>query len=445
MGESSEDPGWKYLSKDVFACVVVRPGQFNEQIVRPEDHSEDLWSSWFATLCLDQVDSVLVAVTASEEKDAARRVYVVVKYRSMADRDRTLGLPNILQLVPKRRGEATYYCGSTEDGNPLAVLYPEDKFLVVGQEQQVLRILEGDLGTSPVIEHLEKTASASAVAGAMVVESIPESSRRALNETAALWRVDKSVENLANVRSARFSVSFGDDPLAYASIEATDEQAAQEIKTAIQRAVFEQLPKLLESQSAIDQGAKQSKLAPLWLIESVEGILDGTSAHTDGTTVNVVVDRPSGADCAPRMLIAILMKLGNLPLVRSIFLERRQRLGFAEAGAALTRHIGESDFPPRGIPSDSPEPLLSWRVAMLPGLYCRTLYGEFHLDEPWDSPHNLKLLKHMPTAYGGMYDESTLKLEGQFPHWSLTDAPFAYTADSNCPASHGTGMSAGRS
>src|SRR5262249_32419129 len=30
------------------------------------------------------------------------------------------------------------------------------------------------------------------------------------------------------------------------------------------------------------------------------------------------------------------------------------------------------------------------------------LYREFHLDEPWDSPHNLQLLPRMPKIYGSL-------------------------------------------
>jgi hypothetical protein len=43
--------------------------------------------------------------------------------------------------------------------------------------------------------------------------------------------------------------------------------------------------------------------------------------------------------------------------------------------------------------------LLSWRVAILPFLEEAALYERFHLDEPWDSPHNRALLKEMPRAY----------------------------------------------
>jgi hypothetical protein len=47
------------------------------------------------------------------------------------------------------------------------------------------------------------------------------------------------------------------------------------------------------------------------------------------------------------------------------------------------------------------KPLLSWRVHVLPFLGEEKLYKEFHLDEPWDSEHNKKLLDRMPEVYRG--------------------------------------------
>ncbi len=44
-------------------------------------------------------------------------------------------------------------------------------------------------------------------------------------------------------------------------------------------------------------------------------------------------------------------------------------------------------------------PLLSWRVHLLPYLGQNELYKQFHLDEPWDSERNKKLIKRMPHFY----------------------------------------------
>jgi hypothetical protein len=45
------------------------------------------------------------------------------------------------------------------------------------------------------------------------------------------------------------------------------------------------------------------------------------------------------------------------------------------------------------------QPLLSWRVLILPYIEEEALFCEFRLDEPWDSPHNMRLLPRMPKLY----------------------------------------------
>lgn len=68
-------------------------------------------------------------------------------------------------------------------------------------------------------------------------------------------------------------------------------------------------------------------------------------------------------------------------------------------GIALTGfvHSHGGRFPAPAIRLGG-KPLLSWRVALLPFLDAR-LYRRFHLDEPWDGPHNKPLLKEMPPEY----------------------------------------------
>jgi hypothetical protein len=56
-------------------------------------------------------------------------------------------------------------------------------------------------------------------------------------------------------------------------------------------------------------------------------------------------------------------------------------------------------IPPAAIVSKTGKPLLSWRVLILPYLEQDALYKQFKLDEPWDSPTNIKLLDKMPKVY----------------------------------------------
>jgi hypothetical protein len=56
-------------------------------------------------------------------------------------------------------------------------------------------------------------------------------------------------------------------------------------------------------------------------------------------------------------------------------------------------------LPPAFHASPQGRPLLSWRVLLLPYIEQKALYDRLHLEEPWDSPHNVKLLKEMPRDY----------------------------------------------
>jgi hypothetical protein len=69
---------------------------------------------------------------------------------------------------------------------------------------------------------------------------------------------------------------------------------------------------------------------------------------------------------------------------------------------------------PPAICNPDGKPLLSWRVAILPYIEQEALYERFHLDEPWDSPHNSQLIAEIPEVLcspGRPNDGKTLYLE----------------------------------
>lgn len=72
-------------------------------------------------------------------------------------------------------------------------------------------------------------------------------------------------------------------------------------------------------------------------------------------------------------------------------------------------HEVQGHLPAPAMVDRDGRPLLSWRVAILPQLGYRSLYARFHLDEPWDSPHNRALLREMPGEFacpGGPWPRS---------------------------------------
>jgi hypothetical protein len=67
--------------------------------------------------------------------------------------------------------------------------------------------------------------------------------------------------------------------------------------------------------------------------------------------------------------------------------------------AMFNYHEASKHFPSPASRSADGKPLLSWRVAILPYIEQGQLYNQFHLDEPWDSPHNKTLIGKMPAIF----------------------------------------------
>src|SRR5260370_17458575 len=68
--------------------------------------------------------------------------------------------------------------------------------------------------------------------------------------------------------------------------------------------------------------------------------------------------------------------------------------------AVLGYHDPYQFLPPAAVCSkENGKTLLSWRVLILPFIEEDNLYRQFKLDEPWDSPNNIKLLPRMPKIY----------------------------------------------
>ena len=76
-------------------------------------------------------------------------------------------------------------------------------------------------------------------------------------------------------------------------------------------------------------------------------------------------------------------------------------------------HRRHNAFPPAFSSSKDGKPLLSWRVLILPFLDQNSLYQEFHVDEPWDSPHNRALVAKMPAVYRCPFEGRDMAAQGK--------------------------------
>ncbi|MCB9922004.1 MAG: DUF1559 domain-containing protein [Planctomycetaceae bacterium] len=81
--------------------------------------------------------------------------------------------------------------------------------------------------------------------------------------------------------------------------------------------------------------------------------------------------------------------------------KRRERTAnnMKAIGIAWRAYLDDKGYFPGPVVDATKKPLLSWRVDLLPYLGLQSLHDAFHLNEPWNSPHNLTLVDKIPSVF----------------------------------------------
>lgn len=88
----------------------------------------------------------------------------------------------------------------------------------------------------------------------------------------------------------------------------------------------------------------------------------------------------------------------------------------------LYSNASNDSFPPGASRDKAGKKLLSWRVLVLPYLDQKDLYDQFHLDEPWDSEHNRKLIPMMPATFAAPQLSKAARAQGKTTYLAVAGA-----------------------
>jgi Protein of unknown function (DUF1559) len=108
-----------------------------------------------------------------------------------------------------------------------------------------------------------------------------------------------------------------------------------------------------------------------------------------------------------RWLFFLVLFVGGLGLLVPFFKNTRatdrrvkSNNNLKQIGLALhLYHKVYGSFPPGYVAAADGTPRHSWRVLILPYLDQQSLYHEYRFDEPWNGPHNGKLVPRMPRVF----------------------------------------------
>lgn len=104
-----------------------------------------------------------------------------------------------------------------------------------------------------------------------------------------------------------------------------------------------------------------------------------------------------GGDLGTTAPIAVALLLPAVKAAQEAAKRAQSTNNLRQLGLAMhIYHDAHRAMPPAYNADKQGKPLLSWRVHLLPYLEQQALYDQFHLDEPWDSEHNRKLIAKIP-------------------------------------------------
>jgi hypothetical protein len=132
--------------------------------------------------------------------------------------------------------------------------------------------------------------------------------------------------------------------------------------------------------------------AGLPLVTAFAAGLKKAAVKADGSTVVASTEIEAGP--------ALAKSIGALlQVVQSRKKAEKRSNNLKQIGLALHAYHDATGKLPANVYGPKGEPLLSWRVLLLPYLEEQALYVQFKMDEPWDGPTNRALIDKMPNVF----------------------------------------------
>ena len=166
------------------------------------------------------------------------------------------------------------------------------------------------------------------------------------------------------------------------------EKALSVLLALIQKTIGEAID-VIEKDSAKNMGLKDL----LSVMKAAASSAKGAKYSVRGNEVQLTASLPTDLPYGSIFLAAKERFMGSAPNGRSANNLKQIAL------ALHNYHDVYGRFPPAAVCDKKGNPILSWRVLILPFIESNELYQQFKLDEPWDSAHNKKLLAKMPRTY----------------------------------------------
>jgi hypothetical protein len=314
-------------------------------------------------------------------------------------------------LLPELKTEPAELAGKTYS-RALQPIEPshcrvDDHTLIVAMEP-MLQLMLAEKKASPLRTLLAKATlknDVTAVAALETLRPMIDMARQQMGEVpppfAPLLKIPDHIE------MAQLTVNVRDGLSTKLTLVSQDEAGAKELTKLLntarafgKQAALMQIAAQPKSEDPIEQAMQQ------YMRRLTEFQIDQLTPKQEGKRVEFGYQANSGV-ATTGVMVALL--LPALQVAREAARKAQSINNLRQIGIGLHNHLSaHRTFPAFANFDGEGKPLLSWRVHILPYIEQQTLYEQFHLDEPWDSEHNRKLIEHMPGAYASPNQSRTV-------------------------------------
>jgi hypothetical protein len=384
-----------YVTDDFFAAMVVRPATL---LKSPLIEALPIvgWTESIKAgtgIELEQIEQ-LVVLLPRPEKGLIYQAGGIVRFRApIVDKAlvaRWLKPLEIGELSDVAHAGKTYW--TAPGARQMAAHAPDAKTLVFANEECLKAMIDGSGRRGGLVERL---AAVSADDDLSLVAEI-EPTRKPLANLLEYVRGDAATpviftsEIAARLKAATIALRLRGDVRFHAALEATDDKAAELVHDLL-RGGGGMLKLAAISSPKLVKANAQGGIVQQWQLrltgEAIDQVVSGLKISREKNSVLANFAAPPGFS---RSIAKLVIATSTAQAANNL-----RQLGLA----MHNHHDVYNALPAHASYSKEGKPLLSWRVHLLPFIEGQDLYKQFHLDEPWDSPHNKKLIERMPAGF----------------------------------------------
>lgn len=347
----------------------------------------------------DPVEITSILVVVEMKLSISPQVAVVARFASPLDTENVLSELKE-DTVEEQLAGRPYHRAQDPEG--VSFFLPDERTLLIGDDALLRTMVANFAGPKPsklknMLVGMETVPDLTAV-----VDFEPlRTELTGLLATAPLPPEFASVRRIpALLRSGRVNVNLVKNLDILLTLQTEDEATARELesifKSLFQRVKEEMVRQIREESHGEDPVAEATAK---YVQRVMDHIWKTVQPQRTGDTLNFQL-REGASTQMGIVGVGTALLLPAVQAARHAAQRAHSTNNLKEIGLALHNyHDAHKQFPARANFDERGRPLLSWRVHILPYLGETELYYQFHLDEPWDSPHNRMLIERMPEVF----------------------------------------------